>query len=522
MSRGFSAIVTVIALCASAQRPPEEPEVRVASRAYAPSAPSGLAAGELFLPVAVAVRDAHGRAVSGLKSVDFQLSDQGKEIPIEAVNAFGAAGHKYIALCFDDYGSSTGQLLRAKSVAVRFVRDGIAADDLVSIATTFSGRVTDFIGDKDALVGAIERIQQHATPLLAPPTRVQPGQIPGKERSTYDPPAPAGQSSTGIDLAWSGEFISRHFLDLISAYDKDLAKMRGGRAIVILSPGFMGMPEKEQDAVISQTAAANVVINVIDTKSALKESPASLAEPVYELPPSTYTFTVSRLGTEQAMAVFAADTGGLFFHRDGDQFSRGYREFGDIPAVTYLLAMHQGEGEKFRRIEVALKTPGSNQMGASHLEARLGYYPSKEAAAPGEDPAMRARLDAQVLSTKPAADFPLKPSLGQSTKLANGKIAVPVTLHVDLKGLQFGARNNRHTQKLTFVAAVLDPSGNFVAGKEGSMEFALTDGKFESMKQQGVNASLVLEVPAGQYRLSTVALDADGKVAGSLNAIQVP
>src|SRR5579871_1625986 len=115
-------VILLLALCAPAipvmsQAGEQVQEVRVSSRRYAASSPAGNGP---FVPVAVAVRDSHGQAVAGLKSADFEVTDQGKDVAIAAATPITAAGPRHIALCFDDYGSSQGQLLRAKSIAVRF------------------------------------------------------------------------------------------------------------------------------------------------------------------------------------------------------------------------------------------------------------------------------------------------------------------------------------------------------------------------------------------------------------------
>jgi VWFA-related protein len=505
--------------------PQAEQEVRVSSRPYIAGLPP---TDELLIPVGVAVRDNHGRAIESLKAADFQLTDQGKEVAIAGVNPINrvktgstaAKTPRYIALCFDDYGATQGQLLRAKSIAIQFVKDGLGPDDLASVGSTFSKRLTDFTSDKAKLQGAIERLEQHATPSIAPPTRVQTGAAPGGAIGTSSNANRAPAIAQGADLAAAGEFISRAFLDLIASYDNDLSHMPGSRAILLLSPGFLGMPEHEQDQVITKTLAAGVVINALDSKSGFREMTSSESEAGYSLPPASYNFEVTGLGIEASMAEFAHSTGGLFFHHDGDPFSHGYHELGDVPEISYVLALHPQESDvKYHRLKVQLKSPGSL------VEARSGYFPPKGGApepAAGDTAGLRAKLDAQVVSMTPVAEFPFTVALGQFAKQPNGKTAITVMLHADMKDLPFAMRNNRHTQKLTLVAAVFDENGTMVSAKEGLMDFALSDAKFTSIKGEGVGASLVLEAAPGLYRLCTVGQDEEGKIASTLNKITVP
>jgi hypothetical protein len=334
--------------------------------------------------------------------------------------------------------------------------------------------------------------------------------------------APAALAA-GSDQAFAGEIVSRSFLDIISRNVNEMSHVQGSKEILMLSPGFIGMPGKEQDQVITQTVAAGVVINVLDSKSAFRELTVPESEQIPPLPPASYTFDVAGLGIEQAMADFAYSTGGLFFHHDGDKFSHGYLELGDIPDMSYILALHSDTSDaKYHHLKVQVKSSGS-----AAVEARSGYYPLVKVAATADPPAadnsaLRAKLDAQVVSMTPVTEFPFTVGLAPFEKMPDGKTKITVLLHADLKDLAFATRNSRHTQKLTLVAAVFDENDKMVSAKEGLMEFLLSDGKFNSIKNEGVGASLVLEAGPGLYRLCTVGQDVDGKMASTLNKIQVP
>ncbi|GEM_PF-3418305 len=501
---------------------PAEQEVRVSSRAYEPG--MGATSSVALLPVVVAVRDSHGRAVADLKSADFVVTDQGKEGAVASVVPVKrprSGTPRFLAMCFDDYGSSQGQLLRAKSIAIQFVKEGMEQGDLVSISSTFSNRLTPFTGDKAVLVGAIERLEQHAVPSMQSPQR----------RGNFDIPGVTGVGGRGgtpqttaaqASLTAGGEFVALKFIEMINSYDNEFSHMAGNRSILILSPGFLGVPEREQDNAINHTAATNVVINVLDSKSAFREVGAE-AEGAggYSLPAAAYTFDVGGLGVEAGMAEFAHSTGGLFFHHDGDPFSHGYHELADVPETSYLVGLRGEEGDKYRRLKVQLKSPGN------FVEARTGYFPSKDAppapaSSESDSPAMRAKLDAQVDSMTPVTGFPFTVAIKQYSKLPNGKTGVEVMLHTDMKALTFGTRNGRHTQKLTLVAAIFDESGKRVSAKEGVMEFNLTDAKLTQIQGEGVTPSLTLEAEPGTYRLCTVGQDAEGKLASTVNKIQVP
>lgn len=119
--------------------------------------------------------------------------------------------------------------------------------------------------------------------------------------------------------------------------------------------------------------------------------------------------------------------------------------------------------------------------------------------------------------------FPAAIQLQYGAKTAAGATPVQIQMHVDVKALTFGQINGRHVQKLTFVFALLDDKDAIVSAREGQMEFALTDEKYQNLQQNGVNAVLSLAAPSGKYRLRAVAMEgARGQMAAQAYIVQVP
>jgi VWFA-related protein len=487
-------------------------EVRVSSRSYIPGLPPN---DPSLVQVAVVVRDSQGHAVPGLQAASFQIWDQGREASVAGLVPVNRSQQeklpRNIAICFDDYGATPANLQRAKLMASRFIQEGIAPNDMVSIASTYHKEIVPFTSDKIKLQGAIDRIQQQATPAVGAPQIPRNNQIPGSARGGAA--IFTAEASSGFAQTYTAQSI----LSLVNSYANGMSRRPGNRSILLLSPGFNGTPDREMDQTISQAVAAGVVVNVVDSKSSFREAPAS-AERAFLLPAASYTTEPGGLGIEADMASLARGTGGLFFHQNDDPLSRGFREFGAVPEISYVLAVSPGADQRFHRLKVLLS---SRQPFA--LETRNGYFPPK-GVADNRDPLprpSRARLDQQVMAMSLAADFPVSAGI-QYNKPASGNTGIRVTLHLDIKPLQFEEVADRHSQKLTLVAAVIDANGNLVSAKEGVMDLALSEAKYKSMLDSGVNLTLNLEAPAGSYRLSTVALDAQGKMASTLNAIQVP
>jgi hypothetical protein len=97
-----------------------------------------------------------------------------------------------------------------------------------------------------------------------------------------------------------------------------------------------------------------------------------------------------------------------------------------------------------------------------------------------------------------------------------------VNIHVDISKLKFTKRDDRQLQKLQFIAALMDASGNFITGKEGAMELALKEDTFTRLSASGMNAALTLSAIPGPYRVRVVVQDADGKLTALNQAVEIP
>jgi VWFA-related protein len=166
---------------------PVQAEVRVSSRPYVPPGAT-LHVESNLVQVGVVVRDAKGRAVSGLTRDDFRILDQGKDREISSfivdtlaeraaasralqekaaqakaspANAPAATRPRFVALFFDDFSTPAGDLLRTKAAGKRFVQDGLNAGDRAAVFTTSGGRAIEYTADKAQLATAIDRVQAH-------------------------------------------------------------------------------------------------------------------------------------------------------------------------------------------------------------------------------------------------------------------------------------------------------------------------------------------------------------------------
>jgi hypothetical protein len=105
--------------------------------------------------------------------------------------------------------------------------------------------------------------------------------------------------------------------------------------------------------------------------------------------------------------------------------------------------------------------------------------------------------------------------------MPGGEITVSVVANVDISKLNFGAQNDRRTQKIRFLTALLDAEGAMVAAKEATMELALKEETYRRFEKGGLNAKLTLQVRPGTYKLREVVEDGAGKMTCSTNPIEV-
>jgi hypothetical protein len=68
---------------------------------------------------------------------------------------------------------------------------------------------------------------------------------------------------------------------------------------------------------------------------------------------------------------------------------------------------------------------------------------------------LRAKLEREVMRTDAVAEFPIEVAL-QSSLVDAANNALAGNTHVDIAPLRFAKQNDRQTQKITFVTALLD------------------------------------------------------------------
>jgi VWFA-related protein len=468
---------------------------------------------------------------------------------------------RFIALYFEDFATGAGDLKHAQQAGGRFIKEGLDAGDNVAIFST-SGNFLDYTSDRAKLIEAIDKLKPHpkyneagaGCPRINSYEAYQIAVLndaqvmdAAKAEAATCASDDGSEQYTGMtssqrtgaenhiraqaELAWGQVRVaSQTTLDAIGKALESLRKAPGPRLLLIASSGFnSGTLEVERDRLIDLALRAGIVINAVDAKGLYAEALArGLNDSVDNVGPiPVQTFRVEAEGlngklftANQAMSDLTQATGGLFFHNNND-LPFGFRQLGSIPEVSYVLGFNRLDAAdgKYHKLKVSLVDTKPYVV-----QARPGYFAMASTPDAGKTvgPAARETMDREVAGTSVVQDFPAVVAYRLENSPQKGMMTVKTQIHVAFDGLKFPARDERRVQKFEFVAALLDASGNVVAGKEGTMDFALTDATYAKLSASGINAGLNLDVPPGKYRLRAVAREAvEGKMASSTLDVEV-
>lgn len=477
---------------------------------------------------------------------------------------------RWVALLFDDINTPAGDLIRAKIAARRFISEAAKAGDRIGVFSASQGQILDFTGDSRAVLKSIDAVEPHprmeaagmtACPRITPyeAYQITTGDVIAlqakaveacscPEQPNCDPtllqtmsPSDIGNGtfanqslgpmfkslvSTVIGQArmmWNQtRAVTQTTLDAVRYSIKELAQKPGKRLLLFSSSGFIsGDLGGAEDEIIDEALKAGVVISSIDSKGLYAEPPGgALGEesqsgrPDLTMLHDAETLAERLDSADSAMADFAESTGGLLFQNNND-LDFGFRQLGLEPAVAYELGFRPRDDGRYHEIKVEVKN-------TSHyiVQARRGYFAPTKGTKAVKAPTPQQQLDAEVSSSADRRDFPV--SVSQKAASVNGALGVSVQTHVDIQGLPFEQRQDRHVDSLTFVAALLDAQGSVVVGKEAQMQFALKPDSFARFSKSGINADLTLAALPGVYRLRVVVEEGlRGEISTTTQDVQI-
>ena len=223
---------------------------------------------------------------------------------------------------------------------------------------------------------------------------------------------------------------------------------------------------------------------------------------------------MQKMVNDDPLVAMAEGTGGRFFHNSND-LGRGFRELAMAPEVSYVLGFTP-ENSKTDGAFHDLKVKLVSSHGLN-IEARRGYFaPAPPTKAEIDSAEKLERLDRQLLADEKLTDVSAD-VVTQTAKLENGTVALKVAIHVDLRGLPFQSRNERHVERLIFITALFDSENHFLVGVQQVMDLSLKDGTLAQLFSGGLTANLSMQPPPGTYRLREVVQETGSGRIGALS-----
>jgi VWFA-related protein len=521
--------------------------------------------------VRVVVRDAKGRPVAGLRKENFRVSDSGKPqeitgFAVETGNAGAAAAvaapaapnpppgtapapaatpvpQRFVALYFDDLHMDAGAVGQTRDAAWRYISTTLRPDDRVAIFTssnTSKRGIVDFTGDRVKLHDALFRLAPHSR------TNPQTNQCPaiGEYQAFL---IAARQESEALQIAvqegyychctginetgecrdaervqaqglaaqiWGlADRQSQDALDVMDGVVNLLAARPGQRTLVLVSSGFLtATRETSIDALVDRALRRNIVVNALDAAGLYTKTyhtPILMGRP--DLDREKFRVENEAVSVQRdVLAALAQGTGGTFFHNSND-FDDGLRQTAQAPEVYYVLSFSPRDVKldgRFHPLKVTLNTGDGWDV-----KARRGYYANTTLA---EKNSTKTELESMVYSQDERHDLPATVA-AQVEKPAGEASTVTVKIHVDIGAVEFRKEADRSVDTLTFDTAVFDRDGKYVAGKESSLDFRLTDAKLEDLAKSGINAQTSFRLAPGTYRIREVVRDTESKKTSALN-----
>lgn len=286
-------IVRVIAMTcfaaglAYSQQVPGENSPNAPTAATAPSAnPASAAANQTpntgtptlrsearIVRVDVIITDKKGNYVHDLTASDFHVFDNDKEQKIinfttgRAQASAGVGDRHYMVLFFDDSTMDTGDQVRARQAAVKFI-DANAGPDRVMAVVDFTGTLRilqNFSADPAKLKTATEYAKTSA---VSPSSSGSELSSPIQSSLTNTPLGPSlfdSQNDFGVYTLLLG----------IRRLAKDLINVPGRKSVILFTSGFPLTPEAEAEltATISECNKANVAIYPLDVRGLIAPAP---------------------------------------------------------------------------------------------------------------------------------------------------------------------------------------------------------------------------------------------------------
>jgi VWFA-related protein len=512
-----------------------------------------------LVSVDVVVRDRNGNVVRGLTTVDFELKEDGQNQQIEnftfqeisdrQVSPAGAttllagveakmnepvratpasdtrpvpmasdalAGRRMMVLLFDVSSMQPEDVQRAVDSARRFVKEQMAAADLVAVATVGSTLtvLTDFTGERERVDTALGTLAYTDGIATEPP--------PGSTLAADE--AAAAEEAT-VEASELDMFNNDVRLRALRTLSETLSPIEQKKAIVYFSAGMQRSGQDnlvELRAAVNASVRAHVAIYPIDVRGLQAVVPGGDARQASGRGQDMFSGRgmqqqFSQLaGSQDTLVSLAGETGGRAFTDSndfGDAFTRVQRDMSAYYLLGYSSTNPTRDG-RFRRVQVRVKRDGLR------VEARAGYYAARDFAHTNRGD-REAQLQEQLFSDVSATDVPVLVT-GGFFRLAADRYYVPITVAVPGSAVTVPAGNDKTT--LDVLGMVRDEQGRPLGRIRQTMDIAAgAAGAGAGLESKQVLYQTAVTLPPGRFAMKVVVREnVNGAIGSFETAVVIP
>lgn len=530
------------------------------------------------IEVPVTVVDRDGNSVSGLTKENFEVTDDGKRVPIEYFEAIdmkkitteqlrGAdvppPAHRNFLLLFDLANSSPGTIGRASSAARDFVDKQLGPNDLaaVSVFTTEGGAkmVTAFTADRGVLRTAIETLGHPkyfkvadplmisvATPSSAPTTGGRDGGVTGGQDAVAAVIAEELEQQNALSSrVQAAEMRTRLRMQLnqFGAVARALDRLQGQKQVVLLSEGFdaslvtgrslgAGSTQEEQqslqqenDQVFSGEAynidsekrfgSTTSNTDIQQMADLFRRSDVVLhAIDIKGVRSGVDAASGAKRSSNEGLFLITKPTGGTVFQNANDMTENFSRMLRQQETIYVLGFAARGTGKPGKFHNLKVKV--NNAPRGVRVSSRAGYYEPSNKISDLE----RALTLAEMLMTDaPMKDVDLTVS---ATTLPGpgGRSRVPVLVEIPGQKLLSGVTGDTTTANLYLYA--FDKDSKVVDFLQQRIALDLKKAG-DTVRNSGIRYFGTLRLPPGDYAVKALLRVEDtGKTGLVRNDIKVP
>jgi VWFA-related protein len=504
---------------------------------------------DLVIVDAVVV-DRAGKPVTGLTAADFEVRDEGRPqavslfqtVAVDAppVRAAAASRYRYstnagvdavpgraFVLFFDDVHLTQAEGDRAKTALTRFLERELQPGDLVSLvapgnALRWHARMPDGRPELMRVVAGLRglylpdpspdtmsdyeayRINAFSDEAVADQVdrRWRNQRVNGREPENLATSQGFRPENRGGQIGIIAQDILMRAASLyqqaaarniatLQALERTidgLSAVRGRKAVIMLSPGFVADQERLEAKRATEAARrANVAVYFVDARGLVSSVGSAQAQqtgrPLDSRDIGAANAEIT-LGAEGA-AEIASNTGG-FSVRNQNDLGRGLQRIGDESRVYYLLGFQPNRDARpgvFRRLEVKVTRPDVT------VRARRGYYPggvggpegspvTGGAAATSTPPRFTDGVDAidrAAESPYELGAIPLRVADLSFADAATDKASVMLVVEADLRAFEFARAGGKLTDVLDLRMLTTELGTNTTERYERKVEMSFPD-----------------------------------------------